>query len=89
MTWLQAAGATETWPVRSPARLLTGGQHQAGTARMSDTPDLGATDTNGRVWGTDRIYVVDGSVHVTNGGVNPVLTIMATAWRTADLMTKA
>ncbi len=87
--WLQAAGATETWPFRSPARLLTGGQHQAGTARMSDTPDLGATDTNGRVWGTDRIYVVDGSVHVTNGGVNPVLTIMATAWRTADLMTKA
>ena len=56
---------------------------------MSDRPALGATDTNGRVWGTDRVYVVDGSVHVTNGGVNPVLTIMATAWRTADLMTKA
>ena len=51
---------------------------------MSDTPDHGATDTNGHVWGTDRIYVVDGSVHVTNGGANPVLTIMALAWRTAE-----
>jgi len=25
----------------------------------------------------DNLYVVDGSVHVTNGGFNPVLTIMA------------
>lgn len=66
--------------------MLSGSQHQAGTARMSDTPEHGATDTNGRVWGTARIYVVDSSVHVTNGGVNPVLTIMATAWRTAELM---
>jgi choline dehydrogenase-like flavoprotein len=46
-----------------------------------------ADDTNGRVWGTERIYVVDGSVHVTNGGANPVLTIMALAWRTAELLT--
>jgi choline dehydrogenase-like flavoprotein len=28
--------------------------------------------------------VADGSVHVTNGCVNPVLTIMALAWRTAE-----
>lgn len=84
--WLQAAGAERTWPFRLRERILSGGQHQAGTARMSDTPERGATDTNGRVWGTDRVYVVDGSVHVTNGGVNPVLTIMATAWRTAELM---
>ena len=25
----------------------------------------------------DNLYVIDGSVHVTNGGFNPVLTIMA------------
>ncbi len=86
--WLQAAGADTIWQVRRSARSLSAGQHQAGTARMSDTPERGATDTSGRVWGTDRIYVVDASVHVTNGGVNPVLTIMATAWRTAELMTQ-
>ncbi len=86
-TWLQATGARTTWQTTPTITKLSGGQHQAGTARMSDTPDHGATDTNGRVWGTDRIYVVDGSVHVTNGGANPVLTIMALAWRTAELLT--
>ncbi|MFF4031532.1 GMC oxidoreductase [Streptomyces sviceus] len=52
-------------------------------ARMSDSPHHGATDPHGKFWGTDRIYVADGSLHVTNGGANPVLTIMALAWRTA------
>lgn len=87
--WLQASGAERIWRFRLPGRILSGGQHQAGTARMSDSPERGATDVTGKVWGTDRIYVVDGSVHVTNGGVNPVLTIMATAWRTADGMVDA
>jgi choline dehydrogenase-like flavoprotein len=81
--WLQAAGAHTTWRTQVHAPALSGGQHQAGTARMAETPAAGATDTNGRVWGTERIYVADSSVHVTNGGANPVLTIMALAWRTA------
>jgi hypothetical protein len=25
----------------------------------------------------DNLFLVDGSIHVTNGGINPVLTIMA------------
>lgn len=81
--WLLASGATRTWQLGAPGRSLSGGQHQAGTARMSDSPRYGATDPFGKVWGTDRIYVADSSVHVTNGGANPVLTIMALAWRTA------
>ena len=28
----------------------------------------------------DNLFVIDGSVHVTNGGFNPVLTIMAVAY---------
>jgi choline dehydrogenase-like flavoprotein len=59
------------------------GQHQAGTARMSDSPGHGATDPHGKLWGTDRVHIADASLHVTNGGANPVLTIMALAWRTA------
>ncbi len=82
--WIEAAGATRTWHFASTVPTLSGGQHGAGTARMAESPSLGATTPWGRVWGCDRIYVADGSVHVTNGCVNPVLTIMALAWRTAD-----
>lgn len=82
--WLREAGAHTTWQIGPSRPQLSGGQHQAGTARMSASPEDGATDTNGRVWDTDRVYVVDGSVHVTNGGANPSLTIMALAWRTAE-----
>jgi choline dehydrogenase-like flavoprotein len=81
--WLQEAGARTTWRSQARVPVLSGGQHQAGTARMAETPAAGATDPNGRVWGTERIYVADASLHVTNGGANPVLTIMALAWRSA------
>ena len=81
--WLQEAGAHTTWRTQPHAPALSGGQHQAGTARMAETPAAGATDAFGRVWGTERIYVADASLHVTNGGANPVLTIMALAWRSA------
>ncbi|MEV4171232.1 GMC oxidoreductase [Nonomuraea sp. NPDC049709] len=71
------------WRMGAPHRRLSGGQHQAGTARMSDSPRYGATDRHGKLWGTDRVHIADASLHVTNGGANPVLTIMALAWRTA------
>jgi choline dehydrogenase-like flavoprotein len=35
----------------------------------------------------DNVYVVDASVHVTNGAYNPVLTIMAIAyWASAHIV---
>ena len=82
--WLRATGAKDVWKLAPTRTQLSGSQHQAGTARMSDGPAMGATDPFGRLWGCERIYVADGSLHVTNGGVNPVLTIMALAWRTAE-----
>lgn len=82
--WLRASGARRTWLMAPHNPTRSGGQHQAGTARMAETPQRGVTNPFGKVWGCDRIYVADGSLHVTNGGVNPVLTIMALAWRTAD-----
>ena len=81
--WLQAAGAIETWG-RIPQLGLSASQHQAGTARMSADPRDGVTDPWGRVWGHDNLFVADGSLHVTNGGYNPVLTIMALAMRAGD-----
>lgn len=56
----------------------------AGTCRMSSDPRDGVTDSFGRVHGHDNLFVCDGSLHVTNGGFNPALTIMALAFRTAD-----
>lgn len=80
--WLDASGASRHWgPV--PAMGLSAGQHQAGTCRMGTDPAHSVTDTEGRVWGHDNLYICDGSVHPTNGGFNPFLTIMAMSYRTA------
>jgi choline dehydrogenase-like flavoprotein len=81
--WLLAAGAKQIWG-KEPTLGLSGHQHQAGTARMSATAETGVTDPWGRVWGHDNLFVADGSLHVTNGGYNPVLTIMALGLRAGD-----
>lgn len=84
--WLRGAGATSVVELRSPIDGPSVGQHQAGTARMGDDPATSVVDPFGRVWGHDNLRVVDGSVHVTNGGVNPVLTIFATSLRSIEQM---
>jgi choline dehydrogenase-like flavoprotein len=81
--WLMAAGAKQIWG-KEPTLGLSGHQHQAGTARMSATAEAGVTDKFGRVWGHDNLFVADGALHVTNGGFNPVLTIMALGLRAGD-----
>ena len=86
-SWLWAAGALQVWRTE-PGGGLSGGQHQAGTLRMGDDPATSVTDPSGRVHGYDNLWVSDGSAHVTNGGVNPVLTILALAFRTAEKLVK-
>ncbi len=81
--WLRAAGATRVW-TSVAGRGLSGGQHQAGTCRMSKDPKTGVVDPNGRIHDVDNVYIADGSVHVTNGGFNPSLTIQALAFRTSE-----
>lgn len=85
--WLWAAGAREVWRTR-PGGGLSAGQHQAGTLRMGNDPETSVTDPSGLVHGYDNLWVCDGSVHVTNGGVNPVLTILALAFRTSENLVK-
>jgi len=86
-SWLRAAGARATVEVGGTPVGPSGGQHQAGTLRMGSDPTNSVVDEFGRVWGHDNLRIADGSVHVTNGGVNPVLTIFATAMRTVAHMT--
>ena len=81
--WLLASGATQVWGRPMP-RYLSGGQHQAGTCRMGDDPATSVVDRWCRVHSQDNLFIADGSPHVTNGGFNPVETIMALAWRTAE-----
>ena len=78
--WLKEAGAIQTWRSGS-GNGLSGGQHQAGTCRMGNDPKTSVVDSWCRVHDTENVYVIDGSVHVTNGGFNPVLTILANSYR--------
>jgi choline dehydrogenase-like flavoprotein len=80
---LKEAGAIQVWHNRAGAG-LSGGQHQAGTCRMGNDPKTSVVNRHCQVHGVENVFVVDGSVHVTNGGFNPVLTIMAIAYWASD-----
>jgi choline dehydrogenase-like flavoprotein len=86
--WLREAGATTTW-ISLPGTGLSGGQHQAGTCRMGNDPKTSVVNAQCRVHDVENLFVVDGSVHVTNGGFNPVLTILAIAYRAGDFIAKS
>ncbi len=88
--WLRASGASRVMQLGRPGNGSgpSGGQHQAGTCRMGNDPATSVTDPVGRVWGHDNLRIADGSLHVTNGGVNPVLTILANAYRVSELMVR-
>jgi choline dehydrogenase-like flavoprotein len=79
--WLKEAGAVLTWSSLGIANGVSAGQHQAGTCRMGLDPKTSVTDIYGRVHSTPNLFVADGSLHVTNGGFNPALTIMANGFR--------
>jgi choline dehydrogenase-like flavoprotein len=82
--WLKASGAERTWALPNHQRGLSDWFHQSGTCRMSADPADGVVDPSGRVQGHDDLFIADGAVHVTNGGFNPALTILALALRTAE-----
>ncbi|HUJ21887.1 MAG TPA: GMC family oxidoreductase [Bryobacteraceae bacterium] len=85
--WLKEAGAVQTWK-KLPGAGLSAGQHQAGTCRMGDDPKTSVVNRYCQVHDVDNLFVIDGSVHVTNGGFNPVLTIMAMAYYASDRLVK-
>ncbi|MGB7592308.1 MAG: GMC family oxidoreductase [Terriglobia bacterium] len=86
--WLKEAGAIHTWK-RVPGRSLSGGQHQAGTCRMGADPKTSVVDRNCKLHDIDNIYMIDASVHPNNGGFNPVLTILANAYRASANLVKS
>jgi choline dehydrogenase-like flavoprotein len=75
---LEAAGAQRIFRQEDDTN------HLAGTARMGDDPATSVIDTNCRTWDIRNLWICDGSVFPTTGGVNPSLTIQALALRAAD-----
>ncbi|MCW4115361.1 GMC family oxidoreductase [Aurantimonas sp. MSK8Z-1] len=74
---LRAAGARSLYRTKSTAHLMGG-------CRMGDDPADSVVDASGRSWDIDNLFVCDGSLFPTAGGVNPSLTIVANALRIAD-----
>jgi len=60
--------------------------HQAGTTRMSTSPQSGVVDLNGQVHGIDGLFIAGAPTFPTSGFANPVLTISALSLRLADYL---
>lgn len=75
---LGAVGVKDRWAERDDTC------HINGTARMGDDPRSSVVDADCRSWDIPNLWICDGSVFPTVGGVNPSLTIQAIACRTAD-----
>ena len=82
---LEAAGAEWT-RVDSPLRIA--GWHLMGTARMGSDPQRSVVNEWGRCHDVPNLFIIDGSVFVTAGAVNPTCTIQAFALYAADRLQK-
>ena len=75
---MAGAGATDLF------RQADDTNHLYGTAKMGFSREDSVVDADCRSWDHRNLFICDGSVFPTTGGVNPHLTIHAIALRTAD-----
>jgi len=80
-----AAGAVET--VADPL-LRAAGWHLMGTARMGRDPKTSVVNEWGQAHDVKNLFIIDGSIFVTAGAVNPTSTIQALALYVADSIKK-
>jgi len=55
--------------------------HLMGTARMGGSPEISATNSYGKLWEDERVYVMDASLFPSPIGMNPQETIMVLSHR--------
>jgi len=67
-------------------RMMLYSAHLMGSCRMSSDPSLGPTKPTGELYDVDNLFVGDACVFPTTPGVNPMITIMAMARRTAEFV---
>jgi choline dehydrogenase-like flavoprotein len=60
--------------------------HEVGGAIMGSTAAGSVLNSSAQTWDVKNVFVADGAVFASNADKNPTLTIMALAWRTADLI---
>ncbi len=82
---LEAAGAIQVNP---HGHTRTTGWHLMGTARMGTDPEKSVVNEWGRSHDVKNLFIIDGSIFVTSGAVNPTTTIQALALYVADSIKK-
>ncbi|MCX7380041.1 MAG: GMC family oxidoreductase [Alphaproteobacteria bacterium] len=80
---MQAAGAHS---ISCSRTVLNSPGHLLGTARMGTNPERSVVNEWGRSHDVKNLFIVDGSIWVTSGGVNPTSTIQALALYITDQM---
>jgi len=86
--WLKEAGAVRIWPSPAGSLTVTGGQYQMSTCRMGNDSKTSVVNKYCQIHDVDNVFVIDGSVHVTSGGYNPALTIMAIGYWASDYLVR-
>jgi choline dehydrogenase-like flavoprotein len=74
---MEAAGGYDLWNNNDTSHLM-------GTCRMGDDPATSVVNADGRSWNIPNLWICDGSLFPSCGGVNPSLTIQALACRIGD-----
>jgi len=82
--FMAATGADEATFARDRDEDFTSGHHHMGTCRMGHEARDSVVDQFGKIHGTPNLFVMGGSNFVSSSAVNPTLTMVALAIRTAD-----
>ena len=78
--------AVERMPLRASDFANLYAVHLFGGAAMGGSPEIGACDARGAVYGVRGLHVIDAASLPSATGVNPQITIVANALRMAAAM---